>query len=75
MRRHAPKAKELIRKGDYEGAAEVMINKAEMSPEEAVAYIKRQAAPLMTERQLTDFLMHADSVERLRLEHQLEALK
>ena len=46
-----------------------------MSPDEAVQFIRRKVIPMMTERQITEFYMHASSVDRLRLEHQLEALR
>ena len=73
MRRHAPKARELIRKGEHEAAAELMINKALMSPDEAVQFIRRKVMPMMTERQIIEFHMHASSLDKMRLEHQMEA--
>ena len=46
-----------------------------MSPDEAVQFIRRNVVPMMTERQITEFYMHAGSLDRMRLEHQLEALR
>ncbi len=57
------------------GAANIMINKADMGANEVEAWLRNRVAPVITENQLRGFLIHASDLERMRIEHQLEALR
>jgi hypothetical protein len=71
IRRHGPEIRRLIENKDFDGAVQETI-KAGMRPQEIEAFLRRRAAPHMSEKQIRDFLQIADEVETKRLMHQFE---
>ena len=49
-----------------------MVNTAGMRPQEIEAWLRRRGAPVITEKQLTDFMQVADELDRQKLIEQLE---
>ena len=50
-------------------------HQADMGANEVESWLRNRVAPVITESQLRGFLMHASDLERMRIEHQLEALR
>jgi len=50
-------------------------HQTDMGANEVESWLRNRVAPVITESQLRGFLIHASDLERMRIEHQLEALR
>jgi len=76
-RRASRKAKPLLEQGHHQEAAELLILEGEMTQNEVESWLRRKLAPQLglSEQRIRDFMAHANDLESLRLEQQLEALR